>query len=185
MKVTFRDRLEEEFEKRRAVNARYSLRAFAALLEVDHASLSQVLRGKRSAPVERILSWGRKLKFSVAEIAVYAAVGRIADESARIKEEQLRHWAGEMLALLVEPAHRELLRLSRQKNFRKESQWIAVEVGVSVDHVNMALSRLLRLGLLEVTQTGAWRDTTGLTTITPQSFRKFIAERMPTLPDDE
>ena len=36
----------------------------------------------------------------------------------------------------------------------------------------------LRLGLLDATQKGAWHDLTGLSVITPQTFRKFVAERM-------
>lgn len=180
--VTFRDRLEQEFEARRAVNKRYSLRAFAMLLDVDHATLSQVLRGKRSMPVERIAAWARKLNLSPEEAAVYAAVARIADENARLREEQLRHWAAEMLALLTQPVHREMLRLSRLKGFRTDSRWIAREAGASVDEVNIALSRLLRLGLLEVASAGVWTDKTGLADITPASFRKFVAERIPCPP---
>ena len=183
MSVTFRDRLEKELAARRAVNSRYSMRAFAALLDVDHATLSQILRGKRSVPAERIAAWGRKLKLSPEEAAVYAAVARIADENARVKEEQLRHWAAEMLALLTQPVHREMLRLSRLKGFRADSRWIANEAGVSVDEVNIALSRLLRLGLLEVVAAGVWTDKTGLAEITSASFRKFVAERIPSPPD--
>ena len=74
--LTFRERLIREFETRQAVNGRYSVRAFAALLETDHATLSQILRGKRSVPVERIAAWGRKLKLPPEEAAVYAAVAR-------------------------------------------------------------------------------------------------------------
>lgn len=180
--LTFRERLIREFETRQAVNGRYSVRAFAALLETDHATLSQILRGKRSVPVERIAAWGRKLKLPPEEAAVYAAVARIADENARLKEEQLRHWAAETLALLTQPIHREMLRLSRLKGFRADSRWIANEAGVSVDEVNIALSRLLRLGLLEVAAAGVWTDKTGLAEITPASFRKFVAERIPSPP---
>jgi len=177
--LTFRERLMLEFEARRAVNRRYSLRAFAALLAVDHATLSQILRGKRSVPVDRIGPWARTLNVSPEEAAVYAAVGRIADENARQREEQLRHWAAEMLALLTQPAHREILRLARSPGFRADSRWLAQKMAVGVDEVNIALSRLLRLGLLEVKAAGVWVDKTGLEVITPQSFRKYVSERVP------
>jgi len=181
--LTFRERLMREFEGRRAVNRRYSLRAFAALLAVDHATLSQILRGKRSVPPERTKAWGRKLKLSPEEIAVYAAVGRIADSNARLKQEELRHWAAEALALLTQPCHRELLRLSREPSFRPDVRAIAEAVGVSIDEINVALSRLLRLGLLEMNG-AAWADKTGLSEVTPQSFRKFVAERMALQPEE-
>ena len=179
LSLTFRERLMREFDARRAANGRYSLRAFAALLDVDHATLSQILRGKRSVPMERIGAWARKLKLSPEETAVHAAVGRIADENGRLRQEQLRHWAAEMLALLTQPVHREMLRLSRLKTFRADSRWVANEARVGVDEVNIALSRLLRLGILEVKAAGVWVDKTGLGEITPQSFRKYVAERIP------
>jgi transcriptional regulator with XRE-family HTH domain len=176
--VTFRERLMQEFAARRAVNARYSLRAFANLLGADHATLSQILRGKRQVPVERIGSWARKLKLSPEETAVYAAVARIADEQARAASEALRQWAAEMMALLGDAVHRELLRLMHTKGFKSDSRSVAQAIGVGVDDVNIALSRMLRLGLMEVGADGVWRDKTGLSPITAQSFRKYVAERV-------
>jgi transcriptional regulator with XRE-family HTH domain len=176
--VTFRERLMQEFAARRAVNTRYSLRAFANLLGADHATLSQILRGKRQVPVERIGSWARKLKLSPEETAVYAAVARIADEQARAASEALRQWAAEMMALLGDAVHRELLRLMRTKGFKSDSRSAAQAIGVGVDDVNIALSRMLRLGLMEVGADGVWRDKTGLSPITAQSFRKYVAERV-------
>lgn len=168
----------EAFAARRSVNRRYSVRAFAVLLGVDHASLSQIMRGKRSVPVEQIPAWSRKLKLTAEEGAVYSAVARLADENARAREEQLRHWAAEMLALLNGPEHREILRLARTKTFKSDSRWVAAQIGVDVDEVNIALSRLLRLGLLEADRDGVWRDKTGLSEIAPQSFRRYVAERI-------
>lgn len=177
--LTFRDRLEQELAARRTVNKRYSLRAFAGLLGADHATLSQILRRKRAVPAERLAAWARKLKLSPEEIAVYAAVERVVDENKRMQSEQLRHWATEMLALLTEPVHRDILRLSRLDRFRADCRWVAAEVGVGVDEVNLALSRLVGLGLLEMEASGKWTDRTGLKDVTPQSFRKYVAERIP------
>jgi hypothetical protein len=148
-------------------------------LETDHASLSQIMRGKRSVPAERIGLWARKLKLSKEESAVYSALARIADERARSADEALRHWAAEMLALLSEPAHCEILRLTRSNTFKRDSRWLAGQIGVSTDDVNIALSRLLRLGLLVSSAGGAWVDTTGIDEITPQSFRRYVAQRIP------
>ncbi len=177
--MNFRDRLEKEFATRQVVNKRYSLRAFAALLDADHATLSQVLRGKRSMPAERLGAWARKLKLSPEETAVYAAVERVIDENKRRRSEQLRHWAAEMLALLTEPVHRETLQLTRRRDFKADSRWLALKVGVGIDDVNLALSRLIGLGLLRMEATGAWIDLTGLKEVTPQNFRKYVAGKIP------
>jgi hypothetical protein len=177
--VTFREKLELELAARRDVNPRYSLRAFAALLGTDHATLSQILRGKRGAPPDRIGSWSRKLKLSEEEAAVYAAVARVLDEESRAAQEDLRSWAVEMLSLLTLREHREILALTRAPAFKADSRWIADHLNVSVDAVNIAVSRLLRLKLLEVTPAGVWKDNTGLAEVTPQSFRRYVAERVP------
>ena len=40
--------LESEFSRRKGVNPRYSLRAFARSVAIEHSTLSQLLRGKRA-----------------------------------------------------------------------------------------------------------------------------------------
>jgi transcriptional regulator with XRE-family HTH domain len=46
--IRLRTILENEFSRRRLKNPRYSLRAFARSVEVEHSTLSQLLRGRRS-----------------------------------------------------------------------------------------------------------------------------------------
>jgi hypothetical protein len=53
------------------------------------------------------------------------------------------------MAITSEPAHWRILRLCRTSEFRPDCRWIVGQIGASVDDVNLALSRLLRLGLLE------------------------------------
>ena len=56
---SFRQRLQEELAARCARNARYSLRAFATFLGIDHASLSQLMRGKRAMSEPSMQRLGR------------------------------------------------------------------------------------------------------------------------------
>jgi hypothetical protein len=53
------------------------------------------------------------------------------------------------MAITSEPAHWRILRLCRTSEFRPDCRWIAGQIGASVDDVNLALSRLLKLGFLE------------------------------------
>jgi len=46
--IRLRTILENEFLRRRVANPRYSLRAFARSVNVEHSTLSQLLRGKRA-----------------------------------------------------------------------------------------------------------------------------------------
>jgi transcriptional regulator with XRE-family HTH domain len=45
--IRLRTILEVEFARRRKLNLRYSLRAFAQSAHIEHSTLSQLLRGKR------------------------------------------------------------------------------------------------------------------------------------------
>lgn len=176
--MRFRDRLRHEFESRREKNPRYSLRAMAALLDTDHSTLAQILRGSRRVPANRISVWSRKLKISSEEAAAYTAAEHAPDAQTAQRQHQLRHWTAEAMAITSDPAHWQLLRLCRDRNFHADSRWIAERIGVSVDTVNIALSRLLRLGLLEIDSADQWKDSTGLPRITGSEFRKLALARV-------
>ena len=114
-RVDLRQRLTSEFQQRRGRNARYSLRAFARDLGTDHATLSQVLRGRRTLSPRLARQFGRQLQLSPAEIA----------ESCE------QHNADA------------IMRLSGAAAFRPNSRWIATRTGLPLDAVNAALTRLL------------------------------------------
>jgi transcriptional regulator with XRE-family HTH domain len=174
----FRERLEEEFTARRGKNARYSLRAFAAFLGTDHSTLGQILRGSRRVPCASIRAWARKLGITAEEAALYIAAEHVPDAATARREHQLRHWTAEAMAILRERAHWEIVRLSRTPGFRADTRWIAAAANLTTDGVNLALSRLLRLGLVECGPAGRWTDRTGMATVTEAQFRKLALERV-------
>ncbi len=88
------------------------------------------------------------------------------------------HWTAEAQSIVSEPAHWKILRLVRAPGFRADSRWVAKQIGVEVEQVNMALSRLLRLGLLRVVENGKWRDQTGLRSLTEGQFRRLALARV-------
>ena len=176
--MRFRQRLEREFSSRREKNPRYSLRAFAAFLSTDHSTLSQILRGGRPVPVSRIRSWARKLDMPPEEAAVYVAAEHAPDPALAGRDEQIRHWTAEATQIVANRTHFDVLRLARTRGFRADSRWIAAKIGASVDDVNLAISRLLRLRLLEAGQAGKWIDTTSLADLTENEFRKLALARV-------
>ncbi|HEY6393604.1 MAG TPA: helix-turn-helix transcriptional regulator [Bryobacteraceae bacterium] len=173
----FRERLLREFETRRRKNPRYSLRALAAFLETDHSTLSQILRGSRRVPVRRIRGWARKLGIDQEETIVYIAAEHEPDTRTAQRQHQLRQWTAEALAIANQRAHWEILRLCRAPEFRADSRWIARQIGVDIDQVNLAFSRLLRLRLLEVSASGQWKDLTGAPHLTERKFRTLALAR--------
>jgi transcriptional regulator with XRE-family HTH domain len=165
----FADRLAGEFAARRAKNRRYSLRAFAAWLGTDHSTLSQILRGRRRTPARQVRAWAKKLGMEAEEAAVWIALEHASSEADR-------HWTAEALAV-TETVHWRILDLSRAPEFRADSRWLAQRTGVTADVVNIALSRLLRLGLIEM-RAGRWTEQTGLDEWTEPEFRKLALQRV-------
>lgn len=158
----FHESLRREFATRRKRNPRYSLRAFAEFLETDHSTLSQIFRGKRRIPAGHLRRWGKKLGMTLEEIAVYVAEQHVLDPSVASRQEQLRHWTAEALAIATDNTHWQIVRVSCSREFRADSRWIARKIGVTVDQVNVALSRLLRLRLLEMGPARKWESPHGL-----------------------
>src|ERR1700733_14993200 len=69
----FRLFLQAELGRRCAKNPHYSLRAFAKFLAVDHATISQVLRGKRPLTARMISRLGIRLGLDRVAIDGYVA----------------------------------------------------------------------------------------------------------------
>jgi transcriptional regulator with XRE-family HTH domain len=174
----FHERLRREFESRRSRNSRYSLRAFAAFLRADHSTLSQIFRGARRVPAGRIRVWAKLLGMGAEEIALYVAAESAPAAAVHQKHEQLRHWTAEAAGIMNSPLHLQIVRLSRRPDFRADCRWIAGNLAVEVDAVNIALSRLLRLRLLAATSPNQWKDTTGIAELTESAFLSVALERV-------
>jgi len=168
--------LKREFDRRRDVNLRFSLRAYATLLDTDHATISQILRGARKVPILHLRRWASTLGLTKEAASVYFAAEQTQEQSRR--ERLFREWSTEGLALLEDPAHWHIIRLSRQPDFQADSRWIAAQANLTIDSVNMAFSRLLRLKLIHAPGPNRWIDQTGLESLTEQSFYQLALTRI-------
>ena len=72
----FRQMLQEELAKRCARNPRYSLRAFARYLALDHSTLSQLLRGRRRFTARTVERIGKRLALSPEVITQFVDLER-------------------------------------------------------------------------------------------------------------
>jgi transcriptional regulator with XRE-family HTH domain len=126
--VTFRHVLQGEFDRRCAANTRYSLRAFARSLGVDHSTLSQILRGKRRITARNVRALGRRMRLGSADIAELCA----AEHEAAV------------LAAIERPG------------FRADSRWVSAVAGIPLDEVNVALQRLLRKRMMTMSGRNVW-----------------------------
>ncbi|MFL6758972.1 helix-turn-helix domain-containing protein [Sphingomonas sp.] len=114
--------LEREFERRRARNPCYSLRAFARDLGCDHSTLSQWIRSKRPLTKE-------------ASEQVCAALGARGPDREIICEI-------DTIDLSVVAAIREAETNS--------SESVARRANATIDEVNQSLFKLMRLGVLRM-----------------------------------
>jgi uncharacterized protein (TIGR02147 family) len=176
--MKFREYLQEEFERRRRVNRRYSKRAFADYLAVDHSTLSQILRGRRPAPLDALRRWAEKLGLGAEETALYAAAETAEDMASLQQRLDHMHWLGEANSLIAQPAHWRLLQLIRAPDWRPDMRWAARRTGIALDQLNDALARLLRLGMLRVDADGSWHDVSGIADATEQAIKECALSRL-------
>jgi transcriptional regulator with XRE-family HTH domain len=110
--LVFRSLLARELARRSARNQRYSLRAFAGHLRVDHATLSQWLRGRRTITPRTVALLAPRLGATTgappeaAILALVAAAGFQADS----------RWIARTLGVSVDDVNmalQQLLRLGR------------------------------------------------------------------------
>jgi transcriptional regulator with XRE-family HTH domain len=157
--TSFRLYLQSELARRCTRNAQYSLRAFALHLGVDHSTLSQWLRGRRPMTSRSIESVGEALGLSRTAVRAYVESAQREHDDGPFRLSSVL--TGETLEAIREWYHVALLELTRLREFRTDSRWIARVLDISVDEVNVALQRLIRLDLLEMEATDRWVDKSG------------------------
>lgn len=178
MPLKFRDRLKQELEERRRANPRYSLRAFARFLEADHATVSQILRGKRAIPATLLREWAAKLGLENEEAAAWIAAEQLPEPGDAERERQLRHWTAEAIAIMSDRTHWKLVEFCRKQRTHPDSRRIAEDLLVTPDQVNMAFSRLLGLRLMTTDSAGLWLHMTPDATKTEKQFLRLALARV-------
>lgn len=126
-------------------------------LDVDHSTLSQWLRGRRPLTARTIEALAGRLdvpRHRIREYIEYAA-------HASSDGDAIDQLTSDTACLIGDWYHFAILELVRLDEFRPDSRWIAQVLGISVDEVNVALQRLLRLDLLEMNAQDCWTDKSG------------------------
>lgn len=158
----FRTLLQEELLKRCRANPRYSLRAFARSLGTHPASLSHVMRGRRPLTGHAIRQMGARLGLSPDRIQDLERSNR--DPEA--KKDAFQTLAQDLFEVVSDWYHDAILELTRVKHFEADPRWIARTLAITPSEVHIAVERLTRLGLLEITPTGQWIDRSELNAVT-------------------
>jgi transcriptional regulator with XRE-family HTH domain len=170
--TSFRLFLQSELARRCARNAQYSMRAFAMHLDIDHSTLSQWLRGRRSLTVRSIESMGRRL--GLDENAIQRYVDYAGRDEGPCSTTML---SAETVALISDWHHFAILELTSLGGFQADSRWISRVLDISVDEVDVALQRLIRLDLLDMAAADRWVDRSGDATVNIETLEAGTIER--------
>lgn len=124
----FQQVLAAELAQRRQRNGRYSMRAFARDMGLEHATLSQLLRGRRRLTPRSVRRIGQRLRLSPVEVERFC----------------------------IEQDARAILDLAATPGFRTNARWIAMRTGIAVEAVQLALQHLLHTRAIHMTAIDRW-----------------------------
>jgi uncharacterized protein (TIGR02147 family) len=177
---TFRQFLQGELGRRCRDNPQYSMRAFARFLRTDHATLSQILRGKRKATATTIRRLGGRLALEAGRIESFVQAEQrcVAGTSSAPVVAGVRELTSDTLEAMTDWHDWAILELVRVRSFVPDARWIARVLDCSIDEVQLAIHRLVRFGFLEMTGRRQWVDRTGDVIQTPDQFARAAVERL-------
>lgn len=152
----FQQYIANEFERRKKINPRYSLRAFAQHLNIQASLLSRILRGKIPLTEKALNRFCEPLNIGQAE---YKAFSReIHDEkvSRGLKDpnEVVREINLDEFKFIQDWYHFVILELVTLPDFQPNPEWIAKRINISKVEAQMALKRLMDIGELEKNSNG-------------------------------
>lgn len=137
--------ISKSFKARREKNPKYSLRAFAKFLGVDHSHLAKVLKGQSE------FSQRAKLK-------CLQRLGACPDLIKNLKNKQGLHVYDEIsdddFEFLSNWAHYAILELMTLPDFQVSSKSISRRLGITVKEASACLHRLISLGFISNTESG-------------------------------
>jgi uncharacterized protein (TIGR02147 family) len=160
--TSFRHFLQGELIRRCEKNAAYSLRAFARTLGCDVSTLSKILKGKRPTGRITIEKLGARLGLSPERVQRFME-SRERPTTATANTSTMAGPDYQQLTLdsfkiISDWYHYGILELMRVDHFKPDSKWIARTLGLTVSEVNIAVERLVRVGILEINAQGEWID---------------------------
>ena len=153
----------DELHKRQEKNARYSIRAFAKLLDLPSGRVSQLLSGKRSLTRktgEKIadrLSYDSNTKNQFLEaIENRQKFQKSMMGNSPSSSPAYRALAENQFKLIANPIHYDILSLLETTNFVSDDKWIADRLGVSRAVVAAAIKRLIKIKLISGSEAEGW-----------------------------
>ena len=185
----FRLFLQQELVSRCQKNPNYSLRAFARALDVSSSALSGMLNGKRTITASSVEKLGRAIGLDPKEIGRYKILSRekkLGAGAELTSREEFQQITLDTYAIISDWYHYAILELINVRDFQPNVAWVSKSLGITKSEANIAVERLQRVGLLEITKIGKWLDKTSegkatniqgdLTSVASRKLQKQILE---------
>lgn len=174
-------KINSEFDRRKSINPRYSLRAYAKSLNLDVSVLSRILANK--SPISpKILTkiavplaiTPEEFKKIEDEILQNKKSRRAAPNSDNLAIQQLQ---SEEFKIIQDWYNYVILELTNLKEFEPSADWISKKLSISEADAQLALERLVKLNLLIQTDDGNFAASGSITSGIQESFTT-VAMRM-------
>ncbi|MEQ1876140.1 MAG: TIGR02147 family protein [Bdellovibrionia bacterium] len=147
--------LSEELARRQKANPRYSLRAFARHVGLSPGELSELLNDKRKLSVKSAVRIARALSLNTTESKHLMYLAQLdrgeglellsGDGAARTREEI----SADLFEVVSDWVCFAILNLNDCVGFSWKPAYLAKRLGVTVQHITVALERLERVGLVK------------------------------------
>ncbi len=181
--LNLRDALTEELALRATAAPGYSLRKFAAELEVSPAQLSKVLSGKSTLSEEKIskisiiLKWPAELtKRAIIQARNIKGRRQISILNKQSQVTLMSDIEKETFKVISDWCHFAILELIHLKDFTPDTKFVAERLKIDLETAQAAIHRLIDLKLLKINEDGSWEDSSRYST-TLKSFDTDLAMR--------
>lgn len=180
---SFRKYLKQEFIRRVDRNPHYSLRAYAKHLNVNHATLSSMLSGKRAITQASLSKFAKALNLSPKEVAQF---NKSQNSSTQSQTKNYFLLQQEAFQAMSEWYFDAILELSRIPRFKLLPEIVADSIGITTTQAKSAIETLVELGLLKKTEPEYYelqhQDSTNLldenfTSVANKKHQKSILEK--------
>ena len=145
----------ESFANRNTRNNKFSVRAFARQLGIQPATISEIMRGKRSVSRTYAATLLERLRCPAEEqekiLSDFSSNRRSAGSKEGVRYDSLEM---DTYQLISEWYHFAILSLVKTQGFRNEPKYISKRLGITKRQARLAVNRLIRLGLLQYNKLG-------------------------------
>lgn len=158
----YRTYLKSVLAQKKAQNPRFSERAFSRFLDLNPAHLNLLLRGKKNISQEVAVSISEKLNLSEIEKDYFCTLVAlettknlntktlISKRLERIYPKFQYHTLElDQFCLISDWYHYAIIEMTQLQKFKNNPSWIATQLSISKEEVEIAIDRLLRLKILE------------------------------------